>query len=123
LDGKGEILAVSSDGSGWRVSDDLFPKQARYGSGVIGFKLAANSHLVGTAYGKKNHQVSVRFEKSAAKLIRIDEIPAGKRASAGKKMIEIKPKDRITGMVESRDFFDLSQLKLTAKPKKSIKKS
>lgn len=122
LCGKGEILAISTDGSGWRVSEDLFPKQARYGSGVIGFKLSANNRLIGSAYGKKNHQVSIRFEKSAAKLIRIDEIPAGKRASAGKRMIEIKPKDRISSLVESRDFFELSNLKLTAQAKKPLKK-
>ncbi len=109
LTGKGELLAVASDGSGWRVEESSFPKQARYGAGVIGFKMNPKAHIVGVGYGKKNHQISIHMEISAAKVIRIDEIPAGKRASAGKKLIEVKPKDNLTAVVASRDFSEVDE--------------
>lgn len=122
LAGKGELLAVASDGLGWRVEESSFPKQARYGAGVIGFKMNPKAHIVGVGYGKKNHQISIHMEKSAAKVIRIDEIPVGKRASTGKKLIEVKPKDNLTAVVASRDFSEvdesLSQPPVKRTPKK-----
>lgn len=109
LSGKGEILAVASDGTGWRVEESLFPKQGRYGAGVIGFRLNPKTRIVGVGYGKKNHQVSIHMDKSAAKVMRIDEIPAGKRAAAGKKLIEVKLKDKITALVASQDYSDIDE--------------
>jgi len=122
LSGKGEILAVASDGTGWRVEESSFPKQGRYGAGVIGFRLNPKTQIVGVGYGKKNHQVSIHMEKSAAKVMRIDEIPAGRRAAAGKKLIEVKLKDKITALVASQDYSDidesLNKVPAKRKPKK-----
>ncbi len=122
LAGKGELLAVANDGTGWRVEEGAFPKQGRYGAGVIGFKMPDKSLIAGFGYGKKNNQLSVQFEKSAAKVVRIDAIPAGKRAAAGKKLLEVKPKDTITGVVSSQDFSDVEFLEQKKLQKTSAKK-
>jgi DNA gyrase subunit A len=122
LSGKGELLAVGSDGSGWRVEERLFPKQGRYGAGVIGFKMNPKTYIVGVGYGKKNHQVSIHLDKSAAKVIRIDEIPAGKRAAVGKKLVEVKLKDKITAIVESQDFSEIDESKTRLPIKKRATK-
>jgi DNA gyrase subunit A len=115
LTGKGELLAVASDGLGWRLDGESFPLQGRYGAGVIGFKLAPASRIAGTAFGKKNSQASLHCKKAAAKVVRIDEIPAGKRASAGKKVIELKPNDGVVRMVVCKDFVEIKEAKPAAR--------
>ena len=125
LIGKGELLAVADNGTGWRVDEEAFPKQARYGSGVIAFKMTPNTRIVGVGYGKKNYQVSLHLKKAAAKIVRIDEIPAGKRATAGKKLLEVKSGDGILAVVNSQEFYSSDDakppIKLNAKPPKKTK--
>jgi DNA gyrase subunit A len=118
LPSKGELLAVASDGLGWRFEGEAFPLQGRYGAGVIGFKLAATSRITGVVFGKKNSQVSLHCKKAAAKVVRIDEIPAGKRATAGKKVIELKPNDEIARMVICKDFVEIREAKPATKRSK-----
>ena len=105
LDGKSELLLVANDGSGWRMEEEAFPTQGRYGAGVIAAKLNSNK-LVGLAYGKKNYQLNLHLQKAAAKTIRIDQIPAGKRATSGKKLIEVKSGDSIIDVVTCEDYLD-----------------
>jgi len=118
LIGKGEILIIANNGFSWRLDEQAFPTQGRYGSGVIVAKLTTGSKIIGIGYGKKNFQLSLHLKKMAAKMVRIDEIPAGKRASAGKKIIEVKPNDEIIGVVFFRDFQEASQPKPLVRKKK-----
>ena len=106
LDGKCELLLVAKDGSGWRMEEDSFPTQGRYGAGVIAAKLSPGNLLIGLAHGKKNHQLNLHLNKAAAKPIRIDQIPAGKRASSGKKLIDVKPGDSIIDVVICQDYLE-----------------
>ena len=106
LKGKGELLLVANDGSGWRLEEDAFPTQGRYGAGVIAAKLSASSKIVGLAYGKKNYQLNLHMHKAVAKTIRIDQIPAGKRATSGKKVIEVKSGDSIAAVVTCQDYLE-----------------
>lgn len=106
LDSKGELLLVAKDGTGWRMEEDSFPAQGRYGAGVISCKLAAGNLLVGLVHGKKNQQLNLHFSKAAAKTIRIDHIPSGKRAASGKKLIDVKPGDSIIDVVTCQDYLE-----------------
>lgn len=95
LTGKGEFLFVASDGSGWRMEEDSFPVQGRYGQGVSAAKLKAGAKLTGLLYGKKNQSGIVIFKKAASKSIRLDEIPTGKRTSAAKPVLPVKAGDQV----------------------------
>lgn len=95
LTGKGELLMVSSDGQGWRMDEESFPVQGRYGQGVIAARLKAGIRITGILYGKKNQSGIVWLKKAAAKTIRLDEIPTGKRCSAGKSVLAVKAGDQI----------------------------
>jgi hypothetical protein len=60
--------------------------------------------------------------KAAAKVIRIDEIPAGKRAAAGKRLFEVKPNDLVKLVMSRQDFLDQHGMEKSTIKKKSVKK-
>jgi len=122
LVGKGELLAVADNGIAWRLEENAFPIQGRYGSGVIAFKMVPKTRIVGVGYGKKNYQVSIHLKKAAAKVVRIDEIPAGKRATAGKKLIDLKTNDGVIDIVGIQGYIESEQDKPLKKEKTTVKK-
>jgi DNA gyrase subunit A len=95
LTGGKEVLLVASDGSGWRMAEDAFPVQGRYGQGVIACRLKSGTTLTGLLYGKKNQGGTIFMKKAAAKTIRLDAIPESKRGAAGKSVVEVKSGDEI----------------------------
>jgi len=98
-----ELFAVSSDGKGWRMDEKEFPIQGRYGQGVNTCKIKPDCGMVGLTIGKKNTQIALHLKKAAAKIIRLDEIPTGKRATSGKVVVELKPGDEVQGLVAILD--------------------
>jgi DNA gyrase subunit A len=103
-----EVLAVASDGKGWRMEETVFPTQGRYGQGVNTCKLKPGVEIIGMTTGKKNTQVSVHFKKAAAKLIRLDEIPTGNRATSGKTLVEVKNGDEVLQLACVVDYLNLA---------------
>lgn len=99
LTGRGEILAAASNGLAWRISLDQFPLQGRYGQGTGLCKLPRGVQMVGLIYGKPNTQGIAQLFKAAAKSIRVDEVPSGKRLSNGKTMLEVKAGDAIIEII------------------------
>jgi DNA gyrase/topoisomerase IV subunit A len=97
-----ELLFLASDGSGWRITKDDFPVQGRYGQGVVVGKLKPGNKLTGLIAGKKNQAVTVFLKKSAAKSLRIDSIPLGKRSSSAKIVLEVKTGDQTERMMTQR---------------------
>ncbi len=98
-----EVFAVSSDGKGWRMAESDFPLQGRYGQGVNTCKLKPEAEIVGLAVGKKNTQIALHLKRSAAKIIRLDEIEVCKRATSGKNLVELKAGDEIQRVVGIAD--------------------
>ncbi|KAF0111524.1 MAG: gyrA [Chloroflexi bacterium] len=111
-----EILAVSSDGKGWRMEEEVFPVQGRYGQGVNTCKLKPGSEIIGAVSGKKNTQISLHFKKAAAKIFRLDDVPTGKRATSGKTLTELKSGDEIQRITSVVDYSNL--ISIPAKTKK-----
>jgi DNA gyrase subunit A len=117
LQGKGELVFMASNGTGWRIPEDDFPQQKRYGQGVIVGKLKPETKVIGLVYGKKNGQYSVFLSKSVAKTLRIDAIPIGKRSSVAKEFFGLKPNDAALGVQSPGDYTNSGELK-PEKPKK-----
>jgi hypothetical protein len=83
--------------------------------------MTPKTRIVGIGYGKKNYQISIQLKKAAAKVVRIDEIPAGKRATAGKKLIELKTNDIVTKVVGIQGYHEPEQVKPLVKRKVKVK--
>lgn len=123
LTGKGELLFIGSDGSGWRMDEESFPVQGRYGQGVIIGRLKSGVKITGVLYGKKNQPGIVWFKKAAAKTIRLDEIPTGKRAAAGKMVLTVKTGDQVVRTLAPLDLVAYWQRQNTTRRKKTRSKA
>jgi DNA gyrase subunit A len=95
---RGDILLVASDGKAKRVASDQFPRQGRYGQGVIAWKLPRTAQVVGIAAGKATTRITVLIDKLSPKAIRLDEAPLQTRAASGKTIIELKPGYQVQGL-------------------------
>jgi DNA gyrase subunit A len=113
-----EIFLLASNGKAWRLAKDDFPIQGRYGQGVIASKLLKNVKLVGLMVGKKTQNGVAEFQKAAAKTLRLDEIPIGKRASTGQEVVPVKGDDAITGLVPTYDTLGIWEIKAAPPAKK-----
>ena len=101
---RGDILLVATDGTAKRLNPKQFPRQGRYGQGVIAWKLPEDVQVAGAAAGKETRRVTVDCAKMAAKFVRIDDAPQQGRTARGKQILDLKPGDRVTGLILPRDF-------------------
>jgi DNA gyrase subunit A len=115
-----ELLLVTSGGSAKRITLQDFPRQGRYGQGVIVWKLSRQNRLAGMAPGKGTDRVILHFNRLAAKNIRLDEAPLQNRSSQGKPLQEFKAGDTITLLAVPRQYGRTQQAQPeTAKSAKS----
>ncbi len=99
LPAEGEIFLLASDGKAKRVDEKEFPKQGRYGKGVVAWDLPNKVTLAAVASGKPNHVATIHMSKGAAKSARLDLAAVRKRASTkGDLVVEVKPGETITGL-------------------------
>ncbi len=99
-----EIFIITSEGKGKRISPSDFPKQGRYGKGVILWKLPTGERLAGLAVGKHTQTVTLHLLKLAAKSARIDDAPNRKRATTrGGIVQDVKLGDAIIGVTMEWD--------------------
>ena len=89
---------VASDGSAKRVEASQFPKQGRYGQGVVAWKLPPKVKAVGMAVGKGTTRLTLFLGKLAPKMIRLDEAPLQGRAARGRVIQVLKAGDQVTGL-------------------------
>ena len=93
------VLLVASNGSAKRVLFGEFPRQKRYGQGVVAWKLPRGARLVGAAVGKPSAKVGLHFRRAAAKAVRLDAAPLRKRSSArGAKLVQPKTGDEVVAV-------------------------
>lgn len=86
---------VGSLGSAKRVRPDQFPRQGRYGQGVIAWNLTAREKAIGLTIGRGSERVILHSSRLAPKTVRLDEAPLQTRAARGAKIFEVKGNDQI----------------------------
>jgi DNA gyrase C-terminal domain, beta-propeller len=89
---------VASDGKAKRVPSNQFPKQGRYGQGVIAWRLPRTVQLVGVAAGKGTTRVTILLDKLSPKAMRLDEAPLQTRAASGKPVVDLKAGYQVVGL-------------------------
>ena len=119
LENVDELLFIGSDGSGCRMVKNDFPVQGRYGQGVVIGKWKSGSKVVGLIGGKKNQPLTIFMKKAAAKAMRMDIIPLGKRGSTAKVLLEVKTGNGVEKVTRPMDESDRWQDK---KPQKRLEK-
>ncbi len=93
-----ELLIVTEDGQAKRCAVKDYPKQGRYGKGVITWKSGGEILLAGGTIGEAKDRAIVRFSRSTARSLRLGDAPKRARASAGKPVFELGESNRVTGI-------------------------
>jgi DNA gyrase subunit A len=96
---RADVLLMSENGFAKRTGLSQFPRQGRYGKGVLAWKSGEGVVLAGTAVGNAEQRAKVIFSKSAPKSLRFGEAIRRNRASAGKSVFELGSGNRVIGIV------------------------
>ena len=97
--GEGEVFLITNDGKAKRVDEKDFPRQGRYGKGVIAWDLPSKEKLVGAVTGKPNHMATIHLSKGAPKSTRLDAVTLRKRAATkGDHVVEVKPGEEVVSV-------------------------
>ncbi len=98
--GDGEVVVVTTTGYAKRMALGDFPKQKRYGSGVVLVRLGRTSGLVAdVAVVQGGEEVFAVTTKGNVHYLPLDTIPRGKRGTAPRATLSIKGKDAISHLV------------------------
>ncbi len=84
-----ELLIITADGQAKRTALKQYPRQGRYGKGVITWKSADESEISGAALGEEKDRAVIRFNRGAPRSLRFGDAPRRARASAGKQIFEL----------------------------------
>jgi DNA gyrase subunit A len=91
----GDVFMIGVNGGVKRVSTSQFPKQGRYGQGVVAWPLSGKEKTVGIAIGKGTQRAIIHLSRLPPKVIRFDEIPLQGRTARGKSLSDIKPGENV----------------------------
>ncbi|HKJ38024.1 MAG TPA: DNA gyrase subunit A, partial [Anaerolineales bacterium] len=96
LPAAGDLFLLTNDGKAKRVPEKDFPKQGRYGKGVIAWVLIGKTKLVGVVAGKPNLLATVHLKKAAPKSTRLDAAGLRKRAATkGDVIVDVKSGEEV----------------------------
>ncbi len=95
---RGEVFIIGSLGTAKRVVTTQFPKQGRYGQGVVAWKPEKNEKTIGMTINKGTARVTLHLWKLAPKMTRLDAAPLQGRAARGKTILDLKAGDEILQM-------------------------
>ncbi len=96
---RGELLLVTENGWAQRTGLNQFPKQGRYGKGVLAWKSGKGIFLAGAAVGLSDHRSAVKFSKSATRSLRFADVVRKNRATAGRPVFDLAASNRVIGLV------------------------
>ncbi len=93
-----EVLIITSTGFVKRTTLKQFPRQKRYGKGVIAWKSGEALELSGAALGEEKDRGVIRFNRGAPRSLRFGDAPRRARASAGKQLFDLGKNIRVKSL-------------------------
>ena len=126
LNPKQDVLIITDQGFGWRINENEFPRQGRYGNGV-GITRNPVGRICGLLVGPRDSSMLIQFSKQTTKLLKMAELKPSKRMRTGSILFEMKNDEiieSVTHFLDNSDIWSLSAPSLFNKntPKKKIKK-
>jgi len=95
---EGEVFMVASDGTAKRTTVSQFPQQGRYGQGVIIWRLPQGVQVVAISTEKGTTRATLYLTRLSPKTIRLDDAVRQGRTARGRKLIEMKNDEKVTGL-------------------------
>jgi DNA gyrase subunit A len=96
---RGDLVVVTQTGLGKRTALSEFPKQGRYGQGVIAFKLATKDAVAAAVTVNVSDRVMLVSQKGNNKTVFAKSLPKLGRAQKGRELIAIRGKDQVARLV------------------------
>ena len=86
-----QVVLLTTTGYGLRTPVDKFPSQKRYGAGVLAMRFGPNhGALADAAIITEAHELFAVMHRGAMKVLRLEDIPAGNRATRGRQIPSLK---------------------------------
>ncbi|MFC1879848.1 DNA gyrase C-terminal beta-propeller domain-containing protein, partial [Chloroflexota bacterium] len=92
---RGEVFLIATHGIAKRVATAQFPKQGRYGQGVVAWKLPPRQQVAGMTIGKGSARIIAYLTRLQPKAIRLDSAPIQGRTARGRAVLDIKSPNRV----------------------------
>jgi DNA gyrase subunit A len=94
----GDVFVLTDRGIAKRSSQTQFPRQGRYGKGVLAWKSGEEVNLVGAATGLSNQRATAYLKKAASRSIRLGDAIRRNRAASGNPLFPVKENDEVIGL-------------------------
>ena len=86
-----QAVILTTTGYGLRAPIAKFPTQKRYGAGVLAMRFGRNHGAVAdAAIASQAHELFVVMHRGPMKVLRLDEVPVGNRATRGRQIPGLK---------------------------------
>ncbi len=86
-----QVAILTTTGYGLRTPVEKFPTQKRYGAGVLAMRFGPNHGAVAdAAIVNEDYELFAILRRGPMKVLRLEEIPAGNRASRGRQISGLK---------------------------------
>ena len=100
---RGDLLMVASDGTAKRVAANQFPRQGRYGQGVIAWNLPRGVRIVGAESGSDQTSVILHLAKHPPQVMQFAQAIHQGRAARGKALLRVAGDERVVGLTVPRE--------------------
>ncbi len=94
------VLVITTTGHGKRINLSDFPRQKRYGSGVVLLRLGKSHGTVTDAIlARGDEEIFAITEKGHVHYLRWEDIPRGKRGTAPRPLVSVKARDAVSHLI------------------------
>ena len=98
--GNGTVVAMTSTGHGKRMALSDFPRQKRYGSGVVLVKLGrSHGHVADAVLLQGNEEVFAVTSKGNVHYLRLEDVPSGRRGTAPRPVLSLKSGEELARLI------------------------
>lgn len=96
-----QLLLLADDGRAKRTKVDQFPKQGRYGKGVLAWASTDQAEIVGTMLGQATDRGTAVLAGRADRSVRLGDVARRGRTSAGKALFEVPEEDKVVALKQA----------------------
>jgi DNA gyrase subunit A len=93
-----DLIVLGHDGRAKRTALSQFPKQGRYGKGVLIWKSGDDIQVVGAAVGRPDGRATAVLARAANRTVRYGDVPRRVRTSSGPPLFQVKEDDRVVSL-------------------------
>ncbi len=96
---RGDILILTEHGIARRSAQSQFPRQGRYGKGVLAWKSGEEVRLAGAFIGLSDQRATALLKRAAARSVRMGNAVRRNRTATGNPLFPVKENDQVVALL------------------------